>query len=176
MEITKNMIMNARTYLPLEEKEAFAAKNAARCFDRLQISAGNDAMPPMYMENAAIRLRYLMYAMAHLYLGASVETDTQDGGAESELMTVAEYDKWAGSHVFMQMERLKKEADIRNKVFDLLSDYFQLEKMFDRQIRGLLDVQNDAVVRQSMMMKADAAELPKLIEALNALRETGKGE
>lgn len=176
MEITKNMILNARTYLPLKEKKAFVEKNAARCFDRLQISAGNDAMPPMYMENTAIRLRYLMYAMAHLYLGADVETDVQDDGAESELMTVAEYDKWAGSHVFMQLERLKKEADIRNKVFDLLSDYFQLEKMFDRQIRGLLDVQNDAVVRQSMMMKADAAELPKLIEAINALRETGKGE
>lgn len=174
MEITEKMIERANSYISIVEKEEFVSRNAPNCFDRLQISADGDQMPPMYMENTALKSRYMMYALAKLYFGEKVETERGEDGNETELLTVAEYDKWAGSHVFMQLERMKKNASVRDRIFDIMSDYYSLDKMFDRQLRGLLAVQNDSVMRNGFMMKSDMAELPKLLEELTKLQSKVK--
>ena len=160
--LTKEMFAKARKYIPLAEKTAFIDANAPKCFDRLQISANDDAMPPMYMENTELKNRYMMYALTAMYLGLNVEH-------EDMLLTQAEYDKYAGSALYNQVIRMKAVPDLCNDAFDFQADYRDFEKRFGAQIHGLLDVQNDMVLRQSMMAKAEMAELPALLEELRKL-------
>ena len=166
MEITKQSLEYARTYVPLREKEAWVAENAAKCFDRLSITSGDDEMPPMYQVNTGLKSRYLMQALAGLYFGDTYYADVKDPAMMSE----KGYDDWAGSHVFNQLERLKRDPEIRDKCFDLLTDFRDLEKRFSAQINGLLTVQNDFVLRQSQYVIAQTKELPKIIEQLKALQ------
>lgn len=172
--LKKEMLLNARTYLPLAEKMAFVNENAPKCFDRLQISAGDDAMPPMFMENTALKSRYLMYALTAMYLGFAVDTEPEDD-AEGTLLTEEGYDFYAGSHIFSQIERFKSDAELRDRCFDLLSDYRDLEQRMNAQIAGLLAVQNDPVMRQSMLMRADMEALPGLVDELKKLGEQKGG-
>lgn len=172
--LTRDMLLSARTYLPLAEKTAFVNENAPKCFDRLQISAGDDAMPPMYMENTALKSRYLMYALAAKYFGFTPETE-QENGEPSALLTEEEYDYYAGGHIFSQIERFKSDAALRDRCFDLLNDYRDLERRMNAQITGLLTVQNDPVMRQSMLMRNDMMALPGLMEELKKLGEQKGG-
>jgi hypothetical protein len=94
---------------------------------------------------------------------------------DAALMSDACFDRWAGSHVFNQLERLKRDAELRDKVFDLLADYKDLEKRFSAQLAGLLTVQNDSVVRQSQYTAAQMKALPGLLEELKKLSDR-KGE
>lgn len=167
--LTKEMLLAARTYLPIGEKEAFVSETAPKCFDRLQITNNDDAMPPMYMENTGIKSRYLMAAFVGKYLGIGFTGEKED----KTLMTDAEYDKYAGSHLLNQIERLKSDNACRDRCFDLLADYRDLEKRMGAQIHGLMDVQNDTVLRQTMMAKADMAALPELLEEIRKLGEKG---
>lgn len=172
--LTKDTMLAARTYLPLAEKMALVNENAPKCFDRLQIAADDDAMPTMYMENTALKSRYLMYALAAKYFGFEVETE-QENGVPSDLLTEEEYDYYAGGHIFSQIERFKSDAALRDRCFDLLSDYRDLERRMNAQIAGLLNVQNDPVMRQSMLMRADMSALPVLMEELKKLSEQKEG-
>lgn len=161
-KLSKEQFLNGRIYIPLEEKTAFIEENAPKCFDRLQISANDDAMPPMYMENTELKNRYLMYALTAMYLGLDVEH-------EDMLISKEDYDKYAGSAIYNQIVRFKAISELCNRVFDFQADYRDFEKRFGAQIHGLLEVQNDAVMRQSMMTKAEMAELPALLEELRKL-------
>ena len=166
MEITKEMLKNARDYVPLAEKEAWVAANAPRCFDRLAITADDEPVPPMYMVNTGLKSRYLMAALVRLYFG----NESADG--DEWLMPEAEYDRWAGSHVFNQLERWKHDNDLKYKAYDLIADYKDLEKRFSAQISSLLAVQNDPVIRQMEYTATQMKDLPALLEQLKALQET----
>lgn len=165
--ITKELVSGARDYIPDAVKEAWTAENAPKCFDKLAITADGEAMPPMYAVNSSIKARYLMAAFAGLYLNAEYEAE-KDNAA---LMTVAEYDRWAGSHVFNQMERLKRFDDVRDKIFDIIEDYRSLEKRFHAAVGNLLNVQNDPVIRQNEVTSNAVKELPTLLAQINALQE-----
>ncbi len=167
IEITREMLEQARDYVPLAEKEAWIDERADRCFNRLSVVAGDDPLPPMYMVNTGLKSRYLMGALAKLYFNAEFNAEVQDDG----LMTVEEYDKWAGSHVINQIERWKSDRELRNKCFDLISDYNDFTKFFNANISAMLMVQNDSVVRQSQYTTAQMAELPVLLSELQKLQE-----
>lgn len=171
IEITKEMLAGARDYVPNAEKEAWVAENAAKCFDRLAITSDGEELPTMYMVNEGLRRRFLMTAFAEMYLKQDKEADERD----EALMNDACFDRWAGSHVFNQLERLKRDAELRDKVFDLLADFKDLEKRFSAQLAGLLAVQNDSVVRQSQYTAAQMKALPGLLEELKKLSDR-KGE
>lgn len=166
IEITKEMIAKARDYIPYKEKEDWINANAPKCFDRLSIKSGEEQMPPMYSVNIGLKKRYLMAAFANMYLGLTYDPDEQD----VELMSVIDYDKWSENHVFNQMDRLKRDAELRNKVFDIMEDYKDLSKWFSAQINSLLTVQNDYVIRQAQYTTAQVAEMPKLISQLQELQ------
>lgn len=171
IKITREMLAEAEDYLPCTAKEAWVEENAAKCFDRLAVKVDEDPLPPMYMVNEGIKRRYLMAAFAKLYMKQEYDADERDPA----LMGAEDYDKWAGGHVFSQMERLKRDAEARDKCFDLLDDFRDLEKRFFAHIAGLLAVQNDAVVRQAQYSTASLQALPGLLEQLKALQD-GKGE
>lgn len=165
--ITREAFLAAKNYLPIAKKMEFL-DHASECFDKLSIKNGNDSMPPMWKENAGLKARYLLAALLHFYL----EEPTlvfEDAG--HFLISEETFDKFASSHPIMQIERFKRDKDesIRNKAYDLLADYFQLEKAFNAEIRSMLDVQNDMVVRQQLLNKMVVQELPAILPQLQEL-------
>ncbi len=168
IEITKEMLLAARDYVPLAEKEKWIEENAPKCFDKLAITADGESMPPMFSVNSGLKSRYLMGAFAWLYMRAR---KNRVEPSDEWLMHSEEYDLWAGSHVFNQIERWKRDAELRDKCFDLLSDYRDLEKRFSAQINSLLAVQNDSVLRQSEYMAAQMRDLPGMLEQIQAMQE-----
>ena len=170
--LTAEALLKARTYVPIREKTAFVNEIAPKCFDRLQITAGDqEPMPPMYMENAALKARYLMTALVKLYLrDASVWGEPDD----EWLMTEEAYDRFAGSHIFAQIQRFKSDAALRNQSFDLLDDFRELERMLTAQMRGMLAAQNDAVLRQQLLNREAMGQLPEVLKSLRELQEAEK--
>lgn len=167
MEITKEMIEKARDYVTNAEKQKWVDTTATKCFDQLSIKLGEETLPTMYMVNASIKSRYLMTALISLYFGEKFKGDETDEG----LMCEEDYDKWAGSHIVCQIDRWKRDADIRDKCFDLLHDYHELEKRLSSQITGILTVQNDMVVRQSQYSADMMKQLPAMLKELKDLAE-----
>lgn len=167
IEVTKEMLLAAKDYVPLEVKKAWVADCADKCFDRLAITADGETMPAMYMVNSGLKARYLMGALVGMYLGLDYEPD----GGDALLMSAEDYDKWAGSHVFNQIERMKRDPDVRDKCFDLLFDYRALEKQFHAAVGGILTVQNDPVIRQNELMAAQMREMPKVLNQIKEMQE-----
>ena len=165
IEITKELLEKARDYIPIAEKEAWAAEIAPLCFSQLSITADGNAMPSMYMVNTGLKSRYLMAALCTMYFGMPIENSGE------KLMTEEEYDSWAGSHVFNQLERWKRDADVKYKAFDLAFDYKDLEKRLSTQISGLLAAQNDMVVRMAQDTAAQVKALPEILDALKELQK-----
>lgn len=167
IEITKEMLGKARDYVPLDEKETWVSRIAEKCFSRLQITHGDEPLPPMYMVNVGLKNRYMMAALAKMYFGVRYAQDMDD----PDKMSVEGYDLWAGSHVLGQIDRWKHDAELRDKCYDLLADYKDLDKMLATQINGLLNVQNDSVVRQAQYTAAQMKDLPNLLKQLKEIQE-----
>ena len=173
IEITREMLLAANDYVPNAEKIEWVNTVADRCFDRLAIKVDEENMPPMYMVNYALKSRYLMAALVSLYLHGEFAAEADD----ELLMSEADFDKWAGGHALCQIDRWKRDAELRDKCFDLLYDYHDLEKRLSTQINGLLAAQNDYVVRQSQQM-ANAAmnDLPKILDLLKELQDKAEAQ
>lgn len=169
--VTKEQLLKAKTYLTLEEKEAILNK-ADLCFDRLSITAGDEAMPHMWKENYGLKARYMMGALL-TYLRVPFEHESDE-----MLITVEDYDKFASAHVVMQIERFKRDKDenIRNKAYNLLSDYFELARMFSTEIAEMLAVQNDPVLRQKMISDEIVKKLPETMEQIKVLLNSQNAE
>ena len=137
LKLTEQDMKESKTYLPLADKMVFVEYAADRCFDRMNVTMDdgtglNLPMAPMYKENTALKSRYLM---------EPVEGDDW-------LMAQDDYDRWAGSHIFNQLERMKGcGGQVREIVFDLLADYRDLEKRLTAEMRGMLVVMNEPVNR-----------------------------
>lgn len=148
MESIEKIMQEAETYVPISKKAEFVNYCAERCFDKLDITAtsGNDtlsAMPPMWKENSELKARYMMGGLLKLYLKQEAQTDEND----EWLLTEQEYDRWAAAHILNQIERMKSNASLRDKCFDLLQDYKTLEKMLNTEVYGLIRAMNDSVSR-----------------------------
>ena len=178
--ITENDLRNANTYVPLMEKVAFVDACATGCFDRLTITPDGSigaALPYMYKENSQIKSRFLMGALVKLYLGKDFEPVE---GTEF-LMSADDYDRWAGAHIFNQIERMKgKGVELRDIAFDLLHDFKDLEKRMNGEIYGLLQAQNDVVSRFQILLTAQTspeafaaqrADLDALMKEFEALKQ-----
>lgn len=140
IEITKEMVEKSKSYLPLAYKIALSQKIAEACIEKVEITSDETVLPPRYIENSMTKTRYLMSVMAYLYLSAKTPDD-------DILMPLDIYDKWGESHIFGQLERHKRNAEICDKVFDLLADYRTTEKMINTEIYTRLQIQNDPCAR-----------------------------
>lgn len=167
IEITAEMILGASDYVPNAEKESWVTETAAKCFDKLAITADGESLPPMYRVNEGLKRRYLMAAFVHKYLQQGYNGDPKD----PELMSEDDFDRWARSHVFEQINRMKHIIDVRDKCFDLMADYKDLEKRLASELYSLLNVQNDSVLRQSQYTAAQMKDLPSVIAQLKELQE-----
>ena len=176
-KLTVEQLKKARTYMTAAEKEAFIRSNAVKCFDRLRLVSGDgkDPMPPMYRENPVLKARYLMTALVRDYLGIPCETVLEADGT-GDLMSEGDYDRYAGSNLFGQLIAWRRDAGMKSICGDLMSDYSLLERWFSSQVRSLLDIQNDAVVRQSELDRQAVQQLPALLEELKKLAPDRSGK
>ena len=169
----EKIMQNAESYVPIRKKAEFVKFCAERCFDKLNITAtsGNDtlsAMPPMWKENSELKARYMMGGLLKLYLKQEAQTDEND----EWLLTEQEYDRWAAAHLLNQIERMKSNASLRDKCFDLLQDYKTLEKMLNTEVYGLIRVMNDPVSR--IIAQIQASTTPESMKNAMAQLEQSK--
>lgn len=164
--ITEETINESVSYALCEVKEKFVEDVYMKCLNRVDVNlddSGNAPMPYMYMENTFLKSRYLMTALAKFYLRMDVETEDGD----IWLMTKNEYDRFGASHVIGQLNRFRNNnPDLKDKVFDLLRDYNDLERRLSNAIRGGLTVMNDPTNRIFQKITMDVSE-----EALASQKE-----
>lgn len=153
----------ARDYVPHQEKAAFIADCAGRCFDKMQLTAdGIVPLPDVYKENVATKERYLLAALLKLYLGVPFEAENAE--ADPWLMSNAEYDRWAALHIESQIQRTKGDSELRNRCYDLLGDYWSLGRQFSAEINGMLAAMNDPITR--IMASIKAGVTPERVQEL----------
>ena len=86
------------------------------------------------------------------------------------VMSADDYDLVGGVQMVNQIDRMKKQSDaLRDKAYDLLADYRDLEKMLNTEINANLAVMNDVVAR--MAMSSAAAMTPESMKELVELAE-----
>lgn len=162
----------ARSYVPTKEKEAFLAYAATRSFDRLEVSTEEgEAVPPMWKENLGRKNRYLLTALAGLYLRL---TDPEKQGWE---LGDEAYEALAESQLMGQLERMKKrtgDQQLRDAIYDLIADYHLLEKLLNAECYGLLNAMNDPVARLRSLMAA--AVTPEALREMQAQAEETRKE
>ena len=173
--ITEEDVEKARSYVPSVEKMEFVKAVADKCFDTLDITASNgnntNALPSSYKVNTERRSRYLMAAFVGLYLQKDYELDDKD--ADPWLMSIREYDMYAGGHICEVMTKMKSAAKTRDKAYAILSDYSELKFRLDSDINGLLTAMNDSASRVLAYIEAASspAEMKKAMEEVTANKE-----
>lgn len=168
----KDVLIAANAYLPLMEKTQIVSHCAERCLDRVMVNTGEKFrgdVPPMYRENGQRKRRYLMGILVWAYL----RLDFEPCGEDKWLLSADDYDVIGGVQLINKIERMKKQGDaLRDKAYDLLADYRDLEKMLNTEIAANLDVMNDVVAR--MTMSAASAMTPESMKELSEMAETLK--
>lgn len=168
----KEVFINAKSYVPLMQKEEIVSHCAERCIDRVVVNTGEKFRgdtPPMYRENGQRKRRYLMGILVRAYLRLDFEPCEED----KWLLSADDYDDFGGVQLINKIERMKKQGDaLRDKAYDLLADYRDLEKMLNAETAANLDVMNDVVAR--MTMSAASAVTPESMKELSEMAETLK--
>lgn len=163
--LTEEIIRDeARSYVPLAEKEEFIRSVSDNCFDRIAIGSGNgEDIPPMWKENGFIKQKYLAGALAKLYFRLEFATEDKD----EWLPTTEEYDRIMAGCPINQIERIRKsskDSAVRDKCYDLLYDYKALERLLTGEIAGMRPAANDVLSRFNRLMEAQAS--PEAFEKL----------
>lgn len=149
-EITKEMLMGAKDYLTLNQKEGIAAVLAPACVKRIwdynyeedRYYEEKDMLPgdvPLWGEDQAMKSASFLGAVMFFYFGEDI--------GENLTISPDKYDYYASSHIFNQIERFKADPATKNKAFDILSDIRDLEKRINCATYSLLQVKNDMAKR-----------------------------
>lgn len=177
--ITKEIIQAANDYMPIDLKESLARDIADSVLseaptDRQNIpSLGVLSLPRIKEENPKKKSVFLLFFFLKFYLKAEVDEKNFD------------YDYYASGNVFNQMERLKAEYDIKNKVFDIIADFKEFKKFVDTEIYNRRTNANDGMGRFFSAMQQytspenisrAAEEMKKLIDGRTAELQTNRQE
>lgn len=167
--ITPEIVKSATDYIPLMKKQEMAETIAQKCIVKVLMKYtekgdGTDSvpMPDRYQEYHMYTNLYLMGVLAHEYLHIPYEGD----GTGKEIidyenlkMPANVYDQWGASHVLNQLEQMKTDREMREKVFDLLNDYKDFRWMLAHEIDILLGHNNDVVTRMRQALGASIKEM-----------------
>jgi hypothetical protein len=176
--ITEDVIRNATSYLPIDKKSAMARTFAQDCISKVEISVskddGNDALPPRYQENPRMKSLFGMMVLLSYYLHL---IPADENGEVS--LTAQEFDEWGEASVMNQLERMKssKNAEIKNKIYDILDDYRDFYRMLGVEISSLIANKNDFLVRLLQYFTAEITPdalkglMSGLSNAANELKE-----
>lgn len=193
VEITREMILNARTYMPIAAKQRIAEEVADWVTTSVFVREDDlIPLPPIYKENRELKHRFLMGLLCRYYLQMDFDHESirlmENGKQVGEqpvdfFPTLEAYDAIASSAIFNQLERMKKsEKDLSNNIFDFLYDFKTLENMVNGEIKDYVAQKNDVVVRlvNAYGMITSESNLKNLSENLSQLQqkleEAGDGE
>lgn len=146
-KITKEMMLNAKTYMPLSIKEELSKQIAELCLVPMKTAESNRkgeqvlALPYLKVEELSIKYMLMQNTLLSFYF--NVETDEN----EDEETTYDIYDYYASSNPLGQIERYKSDHELKDKAFDLLADYKDFKKMVDAQLFNLKLSANDNFAR-----------------------------
>lgn len=146
--ITPEMLREANDTIPLMERQELLENIAADCISRVRMTfiptgeTEEQPMPERYQEYRVNTALYLMGVLAVKYLKQSF-----GGEGESLKMPLNQYDNWNASHVLSQIENFKADKDLRDKAFNLLTDYREFRNALYREIETVLGHHNDVVWR-----------------------------
>ena len=170
--ITDEMIRGAESYIPFVDKLTIVSETAEACLEPVDRETAGIAtetqlpIPQLYKERSGAKQFFLMYYFLTRYLHITLS---------EEGWTTEEYDYYASAHIFNQLERFKSgDAEIKNKVFDILYDYKQLKSMLEIEIYDLKKAKNSALDRLQDSISLFAS--PENIAKLNELMQKNLGE
>ena len=173
--IKAETIEQASSYVPLMKKEQVIEKAASKCIDTVELAAKDTAgnvspMPPFFRENGGRKSRYLMGIFVKFYLRQNFEPTEDD-----VLMALDDYDRYAGSHVFNQLESIKQSTTdraLRNKIFDIITDYKDFEKRFNSAVYSEIRINNDSCNRilATISQRTTPQALETALDGLNAVK------
>lgn len=161
-EITAEIIKGAATYIPLEDKMAFAEAVAESVLEPVEITAQKRqsdeviTLPQIWEENPQKKQLFLMQLFLRHYLRVEVPDN----------FSTRDYDKYASTHPMNQLERFKGNVEIKHIIFDLLADFKELKKLLDLKIFNLKATRNDMLER--FLAGVNLLSTPDNIKALTA--------
>lgn len=174
-EITEEIMENASTYMPLALKEVIAISKARDCIKEtnsiqpLGVDGtfhGEYALKPIYCESPSTKARIMMTCLMVFYL--KIWPDSTD-----MICAIDDYDNWGGAHVLNQIERFKS-TKYREKAFDIISDYREMEKHLNSAVYSVLREMNEPVKRlMDALGTLGSAEGVK--DAMNTIQEAKEG-
>lgn len=178
VNITEQDILGATSYFAISVKEEFTRAIAFACLEPVKVTDDEQALPTMFRENKKIKAQYLMGILATLLNKQFTYQKLASGEELPTCMDEAEYDSWASSHVMNQLERLKKckNAEVVNKLFDVLYDYKAMEMMLTGAIKDELEIRNDPFNRAMQWFTLSAADAGVKEIVKMAVSEAAKGD
>lgn len=147
-KITKAIMEQADTYIPIAMKEMIASDVARVCVKETSAvrphgeeeeQVNEYAFSPTFCESTSSKARVMMTILLSVYLHIW-------GDDTPLLCDIESYDQWARAHVLNQLERFKA-GEYREKAFDLLADYKEMEKYLNSAIYAVIRELNDPVQR-----------------------------
>jgi hypothetical protein len=147
--LTEEDFIKADSYVELPVKAAESRIYADYCIDRIDIVANSDKenkeiLPPMYKENPMMKSLFGMQFLLYHYFKKIVPDENGD-----IVLTAQEYDEWGAGSILNTIERFKmsKNIDVRNKAFDIATDYREFYRMLGTEIASSLNAKNDLLTR-----------------------------
>lgn len=185
MEITRDTIKNARTYLNIGAKQRLAEQIAGWVVQPVEMNQDDVfSIPPIYKENRALKNMLMMGILCKFYLQMEFDcdkirfVDTEGNLIEEKPIdyypTMEAFDDMASSAIMNQLERMKKcDKEIINTIFDFMYDYKTLEQMVNAEIKDYLAQKNDVISRAVNMLELLVSEknLEKMQNTLTELQK-----
>lgn len=168
-KITKAIMEQADTYIPIAMKEMIASDVARVCVKETasvrphgeeEEQDGYYTIAPSFCESASSKARVMMTILLSVYLHIW-------GDDTPLLCDIESYDQWARAHVLNQLERFKA-GEYREKAFDLLADYKEMEKYLNSAIYAVIRELNDPV-RRTLHVLSQFASDGNIEDAKNAV-------
>lgn len=169
--ITEEDIRRADSYLPLMRKTAIVQLMAEQCLEKVELGVpvgGTETtdgtvdpvlvpVPELYQESALMRTLSASFVLLYFYLKMPDITSHYDPNG-AMFLAANDYDRYRGP--MTQLERLKatcRDQEVRNKLFELLSDYKDFERRLGLAIHSLITVRNDLCSRATAMLAVQTA-------------------
>lgn len=166
--LEKADVKEAFSYVPIMEKQKIIDDIAPKCILELPTMANDKPLPSMYGEDSFMKSRYLIGILLKCYFDKDIDPVEK----EEYLLAADDYDRWARNHIFNELERMKSDTEIRDKVFDILYDYKDFEKKLNAQIYMLLNVMNDPCTRILAMVENQSTPeaMKEALEQMNSAK------
>lgn len=163
--LTDEMMKKAKTYMPISEKIATAKVIAKNCVGNIKVAEQNKegnkilSLPEIKSEDLALKTILLQNVLLGYYFDIDLDPNED---------SYKQYDYYAGGHLLNQLERYKSNPELKNKAFDLLTDYKEFKKLVDTEIYNCKTNENDTLGRltASMQLLSSPKNIKELSETL----------